>query len=71
MYRLCSLRGLFDSDLQEHQDMIRSSFIKYKLEHRVGRMDVALVAHHNATELLALEYEQLQKLNHACPTVRG
>lgn len=61
-YRLHSLRGMFDSYEREFYDMVRSVFIKYALQLRIGRMDGALVAYHNTTELLALEYVRLREI---------
>ncbi len=61
-YRLHSLRGMFDSYEREFYDMVRSVFIKYALQLRIGRMDGALVAYHNTTELLALEYVRLAEI---------
>lgn len=61
-WKVTSLRGLSSSYEREFHDMVRTVFIKYALQLRIGRMDGALVAYHNTTELLALEYISLKEI---------
>lgn len=61
-YRLRALRGVHDSYEREFYDMVRSVFIKYALQLRIGRMHGAFVAYHNTSELLAMEYVSLAEI---------
>jgi len=61
-YRLRALRGIHDSYEREFYDMVRSVFIKYALQLRIGRMHGAFVAYHNTSELLAMEYVSLAEI---------
>lgn len=60
--KLRSLRGVSDSYEREFYDMVRSVFIKYALQLRIGRMSGALIAYHNTAELLGLEYVALREI---------
>ena len=57
-----SLLGISDSYEREFYDMVRSVFIKYGLQLRIGRMAGALVAYHNTSELLGFEYISLNEI---------
>lgn len=61
-HRLRFLHGKSDSYEREFYDMVRSVFLKYALQLRIGRMDGALVAYHNTAELLGLEYIPLREI---------
>lgn len=61
-HRLRFLQGRIDSYEREFYDMVRSVFLKYALQLRIGRMNGALVAYHNTTELLGLEYIRLKEI---------
>lgn len=60
--RLRSLRGVSDSYEREFYDMVRSVFIKYALQLRIGRMSGALIAYHNTAEMLGLEFVDLREI---------
>lgn len=61
-HRLRFLKGKTDSYEREFYDMVRTVFLKYALQLRIGRMAGALVAYHNTTELLGLEYISLKEI---------
>ncbi|CAN8073766.1 unnamed protein product [Agarophyton chilense] len=61
-HKLRFLRGKTDSYEREFYDMVRTVFLKYALQLRIGRMSGALVAYHNTTELLGLEYISLKEI---------
>lgn len=62
-HRLRFLRGKMDSYEREFYDMVRTVFLKYALQLRIGRMSGALVAYHNTTEILGLEYISLREIH--------
>lgn len=61
-HRLRFLHGRHDSYEREFYDMVRSVFLKYALQLRIGRMNGALVAYHNTTQVLGFEYVQLKEI---------
>lgn len=61
-HRLRFLQGPSDSYEREFYDMVRTVFLKYALQLRIGRMSGALVAYHNTTEVLGLEYISLKEI---------
>ncbi len=60
--QLRTLRGVSDSYEREFYDMVRSVFIKYALQLRIGRMSGALIAYHNTAEMLGLEFVTLKEI---------
>lgn len=62
-HRLRFLRGKMDSYEREFYDMVRTVFLKYAFQLRIGRMAGALVAYHNTTEVLGLEYIPLAEIH--------
>lgn len=61
-HRLRFLQGRIDSYEREFYDMVRSVFLKYALQLRIGRMSGALVAYHNTREVLGIEYIRLSEI---------
>lgn len=61
-HRVKSLRGISNSFEREFYDMVRTVFIKYALQLRIGRMGGALIAYHNTSELLGFEYVPLEEI---------
>lgn len=61
-HRLRFLHGRQDSYEREFYDMVRSVFLKYALQLRIGRMNGALVTYHNTTQVLGFEYVQLEEI---------
>ncbi|CAO3671411.1 unnamed protein product [Rhizopus stolonifer] len=55
-YSLKSNRGLYESYEREYYDMIRSAFLKYTFQVRIGHMDGILVAYHNTKKIFGFQY---------------
>eukprot|EP01112_Ceratiomyxa_fruticulosa_P018875 TRINITY_DN6102_c0_g1_i2.p1 TRINITY_DN6102_c0_g1~~TRINITY_DN6102_c0_g1_i2.p1 ORF type:complete len:562 (+),score=84.03 TRINITY_DN6102_c0_g1_i2:184-1869(+) len=55
-YRINKLIGLEQSYEKEYYDMIRSSFLKYYFQTRIGNMAGIFVAYHNTSELFGFEF---------------
>jgi hypothetical protein len=56
------LTGLTDSFEREFYDMVRSVFLKYSLQLRIGRMSGAFVTYHNTSSVLGFEYLSLSEM---------
>jgi len=55
-YRIVQLWGEENSFEREFYDMIRSAFIKYGCQSRIGRMAGIMVAYHNTREMFGFEF---------------
>ncbi|KAK9449181.1 mitochondrial protein Pet127-domain-containing protein, partial [Limtongia smithiae] len=55
-YQLRTLQGPVESFESEYRDMIRSAFLKYLLQVRMGRMDGIFVAYHNISKMFGFQY---------------
>ena len=64
-YELSSLRGLVDSFEREYWDMMRSAFLKYNFQVRIGNMAGIFLAYHNTAKIFGFEYVPLQDLDAA------
>lgn len=62
-YKLTRYRGLFSSYEREYYDMIRSAFLKYSFQVRLGRMDGIMVAYHNTDEIFGFQYIPLSEID--------
>uniref|UniRef100_A0A6B2KZ11 Uncharacterized protein n=1 Tax=Arcella intermedia TaxID=1963864 RepID=A0A6B2KZ11_9EUKA len=60
-----NLTGLHGSFEREYYDMIRSAFLKYIIQVKVGRMDGIFVAYHNTLQLFGFEYIPLKEMEKA------
>lgn len=56
--------GQWDSFEREYVDMMRSTFLKYSLQVRMGRMDGIFVAYHNTERIFGFQYVPLAELDH-------
>jgi len=63
-YRITRLTGFNFSYEREFYDMIRSAFLKYSLQVRMGNMHGAFVAYHNTAEIFGFEYLPLEEMDH-------
>lgn len=61
-HKLRYLKGKNNSYEREFYDMVRTVFLKYALQLRIGRMAGALVAYHNTTEVQGIEYISLREI---------
>jgi hypothetical protein len=64
-YQIKSLQGEWESYEREYFDMIRSAFLKYSLQVRMGRMDGIFVAFHNVQRIFGFQYISLPEMDFA------
>ena len=64
-YEIRKLPGPFESYEREFFDMVRSTFLKYSLQARIGRMDGIFVAFHNVERIFGFQYFSLAELDTA------
>lgn len=57
--------GAWESYEREYYDMIRSAFMKYSLQVRMGRMDGIFVAFHNVQRIFGFQYISLPEMDTA------
>ena len=62
-YQIKTLRGEWESYEREYFDMIRSAFLKYSLQVRMGRMDGIFVAFHNVERIFGFQYISLPEMD--------
>jgi len=62
-YEIRSRFGDWESFEREYFDMIRSAFLKYSLQVRMGRMDGIFVAFHNTEKIFGFQYVSLPELD--------
>ncbi|KAJ1960188.1 hypothetical protein GGI12_003937 [Dipsacomyces acuminosporus] len=55
-YQICNMKGLLESYEREYYDMIRSAFLKYNFQTRIGNMDGIFVAYHNTAKMFGFQY---------------
>ncbi|KAG6875420.1 hypothetical protein C0992_003933 [Termitomyces sp. T32_za158] len=64
-YLLRSLTGKIESFEREYYDLIRSAFLKYSFQVRIGNMDGVIVAYHNTAQIFGFQYISLQEMDEA------
>jgi len=64
-YPLRTLQGELESFEREYHDLMRSAFLKYSFQARIGNMDGILVAHHNTARVFGFRYIPLSEMD-AC-----
>jgi len=64
-YEIRSRFGEYESYEREYYDMIRSAFLKYSLQVRMGRMDGIFVAYHNTERIFGFQYVSLPEMDYA------
>ncbi|KAI4268759.1 MAG: hypothetical protein LQ337_007669 [Flavoplaca oasis] len=62
-YQIKSRQGAWESFEREYFDMIRSAFLKYSLQVRMGRMDGIFVAYHNTDRIFGFQYVSLSEMD--------
>ncbi|KXN88217.1 hypothetical protein AN958_07676 [Leucoagaricus sp. SymC.cos] len=55
--------GKYESFEREYYDLIRSAFLKYQFQVRVGNMDGVIVAYHNTKRMFGFQYIPLEELD--------
>ncbi|KAF7346212.1 hypothetical protein MSAN_01848100 [Mycena sanguinolenta] len=56
-------QGLVESFEREYYDLIRSAFLKYGFQVRIGNMDGVIVAYHNTAKLFGFQYVSLEEMD--------
>ncbi|KAF7978478.1 hypothetical protein HWV62_45609 [Athelia sp. TMB] len=64
-YLIRTLQGPMESFEKEYFDLIRSAFLKYSFQVRIGNMDGVIVAYHNTARLFGFQYVPLEEMD-AC-----
>ncbi|KAK4228249.1 mitochondrial protein Pet127-domain-containing protein [Podospora fimiseda] len=62
-YEIRKRHGQWQSYEREYYDMIRSAFLKYSLQVRMGRMDGIFVAFHNTERIFGFQYIPLPEMD--------
>ena len=62
-YEIRTRHGEWESFEREYYDMIRSAFLKYSLQVRMGRMDGIFVAFHNTQRIFGFQYISLPEMD--------
>jgi len=62
-YEIRGRFGPWESYEREYFDMVRSAFLKYSLQARMGRMDGIFVAYHNVERIFGFQYVALPELD--------
>lgn len=62
-YEIRQRDGNWESFEREYFDMIRSAFLKYSLQVRMGRMDGIFVAYHNTERIFGFQYIPLEEMD--------
>ncbi|KIJ05430.1 hypothetical protein PAXINDRAFT_60409, partial [Paxillus involutus ATCC 200175] len=61
-YLIKTLTGALESFEKEYYDLIRSAFLKYSFQVRIGNMDGVLIAYHNTARLFGFQYVSLEEM---------
>ncbi|KAK5077241.1 hypothetical protein LTS08_006071 [Lithohypha guttulata] len=64
-YEIKDRFGMWESFDREYYDMIRSAFLKYSMQVRMGRMDGIFVAYHNIARIFGFQYISLPEMDMA------
>jgi hypothetical protein len=64
-YRLTRTEGRLYSFEREYYDLMRSAFLKYAMQARIGGMDGILVAYHNTDEVFGFQYIRREEMDAA------
>ncbi|KAF8935579.1 hypothetical protein BGZ52_009047 [Haplosporangium bisporale] len=62
-YQLRKTHGILESFEREYYDMMRSAFLKYSLQVRIGQMDGIFVAFHNTARIFGFQYISLDEMD--------
>ncbi|KAI6125840.1 mitochondrial protein Pet127-domain-containing protein [Pisolithus croceorrhizus] len=62
-YLIKKLTGALESFEKEYYDLIRSAFLKYSFQARIGNMDGVLVAYHNTARIFGFQYIPLEEMD--------
>jgi len=63
-YQIVKQTGILESFEREYFDLIRSAFLKFQFQVRIGGMDGVFVAYHNTEKLFGFQYIPLTEMDH-------
>eukprot|EP00158_Paraphelidium_tribonemae_P006092 Partr_v1_DN27676_c3_g1_i2_m65580 putative Mitochondrial mRNA processing protein PET127 len=63
-YRIHKSDGFFNSFNREFYDMMRSAFLKYSFQVRIGDMDGLFIAFHNTDEIFGFQYVSREDMDY-------
>ncbi|GAA6042513.1 hypothetical protein JCM8097_004639 [Rhodosporidiobolus ruineniae] len=64
-YVIDRVRGPWESFEREYYDLIRSAFLKYQFQARIGHMDGVLVAYHATARFYGFQYVPISEMDEA------
>lgn len=64
-YHIDKLHGMWNSFTREYYDMMRTAFLKYSFQVRIGNMDGLFVAYHNTEEIFGFQYVSREELDYS------
>ncbi|KAK4703869.1 hypothetical protein P7C70_g2349, partial [Phenoliferia sp. Uapishka_3] len=64
-YEVSQLQGTWNSFEREYYDLIRSAFLKYQFQARIGCMDGVIVAYHSTSKFFGFQYCPLPEMDRA------
>ncbi|BGO90828.1 hypothetical protein NBRC10512_005847 [Rhodotorula toruloides] len=64
-YTIDRLRGAYESFEREYYDLIRSAFLKYQFQARIGGMDGIFVAYHSTERFFGFQYVPIAEMDEA------
>ncbi|KAJ3568121.1 hypothetical protein NP233_g5918 [Leucocoprinus birnbaumii] len=62
-YLIRTPQGMFESFEREYYDLVRSAFLKYQFQVRIGGMDGVIVAYHNTKRMFGFQYIPLEEMD--------
>ncbi|KAJ3515386.1 hypothetical protein NLJ89_g1789 [Agrocybe chaxingu] len=62
-YLIRNQHGLMESFEKEYYDLIRSAFLKYGFQARIGNMDGVMVTYHNTERIFGFQYIPLDEMD--------
>ncbi|SCV70937.1 BQ2448_3699 [Microbotryum intermedium] len=62
-YTVDRLRGLWNSFEREYYDLVRSAFLKYQFQARIGHMDGCFVAYHSTRTFYGFQYVPIEEMD--------
>ncbi|BGP15123.1 hypothetical protein JCM10213_006544 [Rhodosporidiobolus nylandii] len=64
-YTIDRVRGAWESFEREYYDLIRSAFLKYQFQARIGHMDGVMVAYHSTARFFGFQYIPISEMDEA------
>jgi len=61
---ISKLRGIWSSYEREYYDLVRSKFLPFSMQLRIGQMDGAFLCYHNTDKVFGFQYVPLEEIDH-------